>query len=328
MATQDLRVWDGNSWVSLAGAEGPPGQDGTSVSSASAQATNVPNVNDSTLGNATVTVTPTADVNGDWNLHFDMGIPVGLPGANGSDGTSTSVTVGNVTESTVPHDQAPEVTISDGTPGDPDNLVLDFNFKIPKGEPGTGITIKGSVPTEADLPDCATYSGDEGDMYIVALNASGESGHGFVYNGNSSDCWDDVGQIKGQDGVDGCAPDIRVGTVTTNELAYGQDAAVSVQRNVGSDDCQPVFDYTFGIPLAKDGVDGDPATISMETTVPVTDLCGDAASGTAALTQTNADAQNPIYRLDLGIPRVKVTKQAEGAGPAGPCQGDFWIVTT
>lgn len=328
MATQDLRVWDGSAWISLAGAEGPAGQDGTSVSGASAQATNVPNVDDSTLGNATVTVTPTADANGDWNLHFDMGIPVGLPGADGAAGTSTSVTVGTVTDETVAHGQPADVAISDGTPGDTDNLVLDFHFKIPAGEPGTGITIKGSVATENDLPDCSTYAGEVGDMFIVALNANGDTGHGFVYNGNASDCWDDVGQVKGQDGQDGCAPDLRVGTVTTNELPYGQDATVSVQRDVSSPDCQPEFDYTFGIPLAKDGTDGDSATISMESTVPVTDLCGDAASGTAALTQTNADPQNPIYRLDLGIPRVKVTKLADGAGPAGPCQGDFWIVTT
>ena len=322
MATQDLRVWDGSAWVSLAGPEGAPGQDGASVTGASAAATNVPNINSTTLGAATATVTATPDANGDFDLFFDLGIPVGLPG---TDGKSTSVTVGTVTETTVPYGQPAEVTISDGTPGDPDNLVLDFGFKIPQGEPGTGIVIKGSVATEADLPDCATYAGDVGDMYIVALNDAGNTGHGYVYNGAGSDCWDDVGQIKGQDGQDGCSPNVQVGTVTTNSLAAGQPASVAVQRDVGSPDCTPVFDYTFGIPA---GADGESASIALQPAVPVTDLCGNAASGTASITQTNADPQNPVYRLDLGIPRVRVSSLPEGAGPAGPCQGDFWIVTT
>lgn len=308
MSTTDVRVWDGQNWVSVSGPEG------ASVKAATADEYNVPNKEDGSLGDAVADVTAVPDENGDKTLNFNFGIPVGLPGG---DGTSATVSVNSATTTTVDHTQDATVNVSDAAPSDPNDLKLDFGFQIPKGEPGTGIVIKGSVPNEAALPPAAAYPGDPGDLYIVEVNDNGDKGHGFVFN-NDPKAWSDVGQIKGEDGQDGCDPNLTVGSVTTTEVECGTPATAGVQRNAGSTNCNPVFDFAFGIPA--------PSTVSIQAGVGVTDLCGDAESATASFTETSGDACNPSYKLDLQIPRVKVSKG--DTQPSGsPCTGDWWIVT-
>lgn len=60
------------------------------------------------------------------------------------------------------------------------------------GEPGVGITLKGSVPTEANLPPTGN---EPGDAYIVDDN-----GDLYVWTGV---LWDNVGQIVGPPGPQG-----------------------------------------------------------------------------------------------------------------------------
>jgi hypothetical protein len=60
------------------------------------------------------------------------------------------------------------------------------------GADGTSVTIKGSVPTEGDLPGAGNT---EGDGYIVEA-----TGHLWVWNGSA---WADAGQIKGPTGATG-----------------------------------------------------------------------------------------------------------------------------
>jgi hypothetical protein len=61
------------------------------------------------------------------------------------------------------------------------------------GKDGTGVTIVGTVPNEASLPQ--NYNGQTGDMYIIA-----NTGGGFIWNGTT---WISVGQIQGPAGPQG-----------------------------------------------------------------------------------------------------------------------------
>jgi len=63
----------------------------------------------------------------------------------------------------------------------------------PKGQDGTSVSLKGSVPTIADLALIA--SPEAGDLYIVL-----ESGFGYTWSGTS---WDNVGKIQGPAGPQG-----------------------------------------------------------------------------------------------------------------------------
>src|SRR5699024_1176098 len=63
----------------------------------------------------------------------------------------------------------------------------------PKGEDGTGVSIKGSFDTAADLP----ASGADGDAYLVA-------GDLYVWDSQTSG-WENVGRIQGPAGPEGPA---------------------------------------------------------------------------------------------------------------------------
>jgi hypothetical protein len=64
-----------------------------------------------------------------------------------------------------------------------------------QGAPGLGITYKGTVATDADLPATAT----SGDLYIVSEPAPA---HGFVWDADTS-AWVDAGPVQGPQGVPG-----------------------------------------------------------------------------------------------------------------------------
>src|ERR1700746_2862662 len=63
----------------------------------------------------------------------------------------------------------------------------------PAGPPGASLTLKGSVPTSADLP---TSGNTQGDLWIAA-----DTGHGWVWDDGTG--WSDVGPIQGPPGPAG-----------------------------------------------------------------------------------------------------------------------------
>lgn len=123
---------------------------------------------------------------GDQGDKGDKGDP-GSSGPPGAPGLAANVSVGTTT--TGAPGSAASVTDSDPT----GNAVL--NFTIPRGDvgpigpAGTGILIKGTVPTAASLP---TTGNTVGDLWI-ALDTS----HGWAWNGTT---WVDTGPIQGPRG--------------------------------------------------------------------------------------------------------------------------------
>ena len=328
--TTDVQVFDGTKWVSIAGTDGingTPGSPGKSISGVSLNTTTVEPDPCGEEVDATGTASTVPDGSGNLTLNLDLGIPRGPCGADGSNGTAATAEVGTVSTNTLPEGQNASVTVNDQTLGDTSKLTLGFDFKIPKGDKGDGITIKDSVDNEAQLPACDAAGLTVGDMYIVAVNNAGEKGHGFVYNGpDSNPCFTDIGQIKGQDGSNGTTPNIQVGNVTSSPLACDASPTALVQRT--GTDANPIFDFAFGAVPGCDGsngTDGKSATITLETNVPMTDRCNQTATG--AFTKTGGTANDPTYKLTLGVPHVKVTKSGTEPSASDRCLGDFWIVT-
>lgn len=98
---------------------------------------------------------------------------------------------------------APEVRVDSGyiqwrhEGGEWANLIAVDSLKGADGDPGadgTSVTIVGSVPTEANLPNDLGPE-DAGDGYITE-----DDGHLHVWSGSS---WTDVGEIRGPKGEDG-----------------------------------------------------------------------------------------------------------------------------
>lgn len=314
MATTDIQCFDGEKWVSIAGDDGA---DGKAVDTVVVNPTTKPPVDCETL--ATATGTGSVADNGDGlTLTLDLDVPAGLCG------TTPTVEVNDGTTSkSVNYDAPVKVTVSDEDSSE--NVSLKFDFEIPKGEPGTGITIKGSVDTEAQLPACDTAGLTVGDMYIVALNEAGEAGHGFVFNGPDEDpCFTDVGQIKGQDGV---TPNVGAEVKTTSTLDCGEDATATAARKAGSPDADPVVEFTFGIPK---GCDGDGVSLTSSVTVDMSkcqvDFPIESANGSFA---EDGDPVNNVqpYALTLNLPRPPKVTSGSVEPTVGMCAGDFWIVT-
>lgn len=318
--TTDVQVFDGTKFVSISGFDGA---DGKSIDTVEVNPSTVPPTDCNTLADVTGMGSGSVADNASGNLTLTLNVPAPA-GLCGTDGTPATAEVNNVTNKSIDYDKPLKVTVEDNTPLDTQNLSLNFDFEIPKGEPGTGITIKGSVATESLLPDCSTYAGDEGDMYIVALNNAGDAGHGFVYNGNPTDCWDDVGQIKGQDGV---TPDVDAEVKATTTLDCGQNATATAARKAGSTDDEPVIEFTFGIPS---GCDGDGVSLTSSVTVDMS-KCQDVlpienANGSFA---TDGSPVNGVqaYALTLNLPRPPKVTTSSVEPSTGLCAGDFWIVT-
>lgn len=332
MATTDIRTWDGENWVSLQGPPGSNGTDGTDGKGLNGNLTgNVTTVppetddgNCSTLSNATLNATLVPDVDGNYTLNMDLGVPGGVCGADGQNGTSATVSLAGNTTETLPYKEGvqAEVDVSDLAAGNPNDLQLSLAFKIPEGKPGTGISIKGTVPDSSQLPACDTANLEVGDMYIAA-----DTGDGWVYNGSeTSPCFDNVGKIKGEDGAPGCNPNLQASVSSTLTLACDQDATATVAR--GGTNCDPTFAFTFGIPRGCDGnngTNGTPATIALDPVINLGDRC--AATGSGNFTLQSGNANNPVYKASMEIPYVKVHKGAGTPDAGQTCTGDFWIVT-
>jgi hypothetical protein len=293
MATEDIRVWDGSAWVSIAGADGDPG---ASVKDATAAATPVDPKPDGSLGDPTADVTETADVNGDLTLAFDFGIPTGLPG---SDGESAETNVGNISTNTISAGQNASVTITDTDTGP--NATLDFTFNIPRGEDGTGVNILGEKPTEGDLP----ATGNPGDAWLIG-------GDLYVWDADNNS-WVNVGSIQGPAGD---SAEVHVGNVTTSTLTCGDVATVDVQTATGSTPSNLTMDFDFGIPSSS--VDAGNLTLSEACT----------ADGLTGSFTNTGNTSCAVFDLDLSIPTFKATSSTEGNAPADPCPGHMWIVTS
>jgi hypothetical protein len=289
MPTNDIRVWDGSAWVSIAGADGDPG---ASVKDATADEYNVENKPDGTLGDATADVNEIPDANGDLTLAFNFGIPVGLPGS------SAETNVGTVLTNPLESGQNASVTINDSDTGP--NATLDFTFNIPKGKDGTGVNILGEKPTQGDLP----ASGNPGDAWLI-------SGDLWVWDADNN-TWINVGSIQGPAGD---SSEVAVGTVTTSTLACGNDAVVEVNAATGSTPSDLTLDFDFSIP-----------TSSIDTgTLTLAEVCTDDGL-TGTLTNSGTDTC-AVMDLELNIPTFKATSSPEGSAPANPCPGHMWIVT-
>jgi hypothetical protein len=87
----------------------------------------------------------------------------------------------------------------------------------PEGPAGKGINVKGSVPTQGDLP----ASANDGDAYLVAA-----SGHLFVWSGGA---WVDLGDLTGPEGPQGPAG------VTGPEGPQGPKGDTGAQGPAGAD---------------------------------------------------------------------------------------------
>ena len=111
----------------------------------------------------------------------------GPTGAEGRPGDSATIEVGTTTTGE-PGTEALVVNV-----GNANDAI--FDFVIPrgdKGEQGTGLTIKGTVPTSSALP---TTGNEPGDMWITT-----DTGHGWTWDGDS---WVDAGPVQGPPGPPG-----------------------------------------------------------------------------------------------------------------------------
>lgn len=316
MATEDIRVWDGTAWVSIAGADGDAG---ASVKDATAAADNVPNKPDGTLGDATATVSETPDANGDLTLAFDFGIPVGLPG---SDGASAETNVGNVTTNTLTSDQNASVTINDSDAGP--NATLDFTFNIPKGKDGTGVNILGQLQNPADTPVIGPPTQDNTQNHDICTDGPGAAwldvnGDLWVWTSQTGDCADDnpptytnVGNIKGEAGD---SATVAVGNVTTDTLSCGNLATATVNAATGSTPSNLTMDFAFGIPSSS--VDAGNLTL--------TEAC--TAGGLTGSFTNVGNTSCAVFDLALSIPTFKAISSPDSSPPPDPCEGHIWIVT-
>ena len=100
MATKDVAVFDGEKWVSISGGDGAPGADGKDIAlsdSPPSVANNVPNTTDSEgnviPGNATLKLDLNGTASSPTTNVYDvtLGVPVGVPGPKGEDGTGVTI---------------------------------------------------------------------------------------------------------------------------------------------------------------------------------------------------------------------------------------------
>lgn len=229
----------------------------------------------------------------------------GKDGKDGADGTSATVAVGTTT--TLPAGSSATVT-NTGTSSE-----AVFNFGIPKGDKGdkgdagAGLVITGSVATYADLPTNLTPA-DAGKAYFV--EADGKlyvwSGTQFPADGEGSQFEGPQGPA-GQDGADGQAATIAVGTTTT--LSPGASATVT---NSGTSSAAV---FNFGIPKGETGATG--ATGPANTLSIGTVQGGDTAAATITGTAPNQTLNLTLPKGDKGdqgdpAPEPNMTQNEKG----------------
>lgn len=187
-----MYYWTGTAWEPIAGGGG--GTDGVHIVSETTPPP-PPNIGD-------LWIQPNAP---------DSELQAGPPGPQGEPGLAATIEVGST------------LTIDPGLPAEVTNQGTEskalLSFKIPQGmvgdtgpqgipgpegiqgpqgiqgPPGLGITFKGTVPTEADLPTGAA----QGDLYVVSTP---EPAHGFVWDADLG-AWVNSGPVQGPQGIQG-----------------------------------------------------------------------------------------------------------------------------
>lgn len=168
MATKDVAVFDGTGWVSISGGDGAPGADGKSIELSPAPpsaATNVANIDDNTPGLATLSLTLNPDLSDDQKNVYDLavGVPVGIRGEKGEDGTGVNILGEKPDEGSLP---------GTGNPGDAwliggDLWVWDADgntwtnvgsIQGPAGPAGKAPTFTADVPV--NFKACQDYTAD------------------------------------------------------------------------------------------------------------------------------------------------------------------------
>ena len=110
MATKDVAVFDGSDWVSISGADGDPGAQGKSVEfNEPGTATNVVNINETTPGLATLNLSLNGGESDETKNVYDVtiGVPVGVKGDKGDDGTGVNILGEKPTEGDLPDSGSP-----------------------------------------------------------------------------------------------------------------------------------------------------------------------------------------------------------------------------
>jgi phage baseplate assembly protein W len=213
-----------------------------------------------------------------------------LPGPQGPQGPGATVSIGTTTTGLPGTDAS---VVNTGTPTD---SILDFTIpRGEKGEPGTGVTIKGTVPNSASLPSTGNTIGD---MWIAS-----DTGHGWSWEGTQ---WIDVGPIQGPKGD---AATIAVGTTATG--AAGTNANVT---NVGTSNAA-VFNFTIpqGVTGAQgsQGNAGPPNVLTVQSTT---------TGGPGTNANVTISGVSPNQALAFTIPQgIQGPTGSQGTiGPTGP----------
>lgn len=240
---QDVLIWgpDGK-WTSLEGPEGPAGKKATvdvGTTTTSAPGGDAAVINSGTNQDAV----------------FNFTIPRGEQGTKGDASTQQ---VGTVTTNQLNPGSDASVVINNS--GTSTNATWDYTFSLApgeKGEPGTGIQIKGQLQIDGepvDGPPSAENTQHIGDW--------ADDGGGDSYLDSSGDLWvwesqflySNVGSIQGPQGNDGNAATVSA-TASATTVDCQESADVVVINNGSANAAQFVF--TFDIPRGCDGEKGE-----------------------------------------------------------------------
>lgn len=184
------------------------------------------------------------DLPGFYESLIEMARVPGPPGPVGAKGDAATIEAGETTTGAPGTDA--EVTNS-GT-----SSAAIFDFVIPKGDKGdqgTGVNIKGTVPNSGALP---TTGNEPGDMWIAS-----DTGHGWTWDGDS---WVDAGPIQGPVGPEGPQGPQGVqgaqgtaATATAGTTATGTPGTNASVVNVGT---LSAAVFNFAIPRGDVGAQG------------------------------------------------------------------------
>lgn len=181
----------------LTGLTGPQGIQGDPGADPSITIGSV-TVNTLTVGSsATVDVTITPGLPGEFTIDFEFGIPVGATGATGATGAAgADATELDLTASAdateISYGSPPTATVT-VTPGGPGEFDLDFDFELPEGAPAVEPVITASAsatgvpygdPATADVT-VTDMGGGEFDLEFVFEIPEGEPGAPFTPTGHT-----------------------------------------------------------------------------------------------------------------------------------------------
>ena len=282
----DVSVYDGSKWVSIAGEDGADGKSVEFPVPPSA-ATNVPNIDDNTPGNATLDLELNVGASDETKNVYDVtiGVPVGIRGPQGPKG---------------------------------DN-----------GEDGTGVNILGQLQNPPGTPVVGPPTQDNTQGHDICTDGAGSAwldkdGDLWVWVEQTGDCaggtpptYNNVGSIQGPAGAKGDG---------WKSEGTGYDAGTG-KVTFASDD---------GLEFTTGDLRGADASISLNTTVPVTFKTDCSAGGSGSFTDEGSDT----WKLALTMPRGQhvYTGAATGSGEnikpddqtgdfSTACTGDIWVLS-